>query len=599
MPRAQVSIFVSYSRRDSSFVDKLEADLKMRNFSTWVDREETEGTPAWKHILRDVIDQSNIILIVLSPASILSHYVQMEYTYAFRKDKLSISLEYQHCQELPADLKDIQPINFTSSYQQGLKDLLSTLGYVDSDPSLKKPDQVDRFNQAREAQKAGQWRKAVGFWQVLHDLEPKDTEVLLGLEQCWCEQGKLASARGQWEEAISAWEVLLKLKSGDVQALRQLSLAQHNHSYKQYYMDAQQFIEENELVPARMQLQWLWRYAPYYGDPAGLAQKSGITKPLRNPKTVEEEEKQRIESEQKKREEQIRKEQEARRRQREGEKPAKLSTNGEVAGERESVGAKEKQVPALIQIPVQRTAAGWLGENEIRKTQQPQRVERKLPNPFINHAPVTPSLTAWWSFLCLLSGSGLIVNILLIRPTQLWPSAAIWTMMTVVLGAFLVYLAGYHKAMGFFSAIIMTMLSGLLAFMLTRLIFPALHDFDREQKSQVFFKLISHSFWIGRQINAGLIIGGITAFSLFFLMHSVSNARNKISKASFSGLFAGAALVLLFWSILAILAWIFNWGWGFGPGWYWSLFGVATGAATATGLGASLVIWVKERPVTW
>ncbi len=564
----------------------------MRKFSTWVDREKTEGTQAWKHILQDAIDQCDVILIVLSPASILSRYVQIEYSYAFRKGKPAISLEYQHCQELPINLKDTQRISFTTSYEQGLGDLLNTLGYVDTDPSLK-PNQAGYLEQARQAQKINEWRKAVGFWQVLQDLEPKNGEVLLSLEQCWREQGKIAGASGQWEQAISAWEALLKLKPSDAQALRQLSLAQHNYSYEQYYTDAQQFIEENELLPARTQLQWLWRYAPYYGDPEGLAQKVGITKPLQSPKTFEEDEKQRIEIEQKTREEQIAKEQEeVQNRQleerRNREKQAKL----EAERQKKRVEDEEKQKQVLAQI----TAANMRGENERGKTEQPRIAKRSSPDRFIRYVPDTSPMTVWWSFLCLLAGLGLIVNIL-IRPTQLWPSATIWTMSTVVVAALLVYLAGYYKAMGFFSIIIMTVISGFVAFLLTGLIFPALHDFNREQKSRLFFNLISHSFWIGRQINAGLIIGSIIAFCLFFLTHSVSSKGDRISKASLSGLFGGAAIGLFFWSILAIFAWIFNWGWGFGPAWYWSLFGVAIGASTATGLGASLVIWVKERPL--
>src|SRR5207244_940173 len=82
----------------------------------------------------------------------------------------------------------------------------------------------------------------------------------------------------------------LKLKPNDAQARRQLSLAQHHQSYAQYYIDAQQLVEEQELPHAILALRRLWHYAPYYGDPEKLARKAGITKPLRSPATLEEEE---------------------------------------------------------------------------------------------------------------------------------------------------------------------------------------------------------------------------------------------------------------------------------------------------------------------
>ena len=34
----ETTVFISYSRKDSDFVDRLEADLKARGFATWVDR---------------------------------------------------------------------------------------------------------------------------------------------------------------------------------------------------------------------------------------------------------------------------------------------------------------------------------------------------------------------------------------------------------------------------------------------------------------------------------------------------------------------------------------------------------------------------------
>ena len=39
----EITAFFSYSRTDSEFVDRLDADLRARGFKTWIDRRKLEG----------------------------------------------------------------------------------------------------------------------------------------------------------------------------------------------------------------------------------------------------------------------------------------------------------------------------------------------------------------------------------------------------------------------------------------------------------------------------------------------------------------------------------------------------------------------------
>src|SRR5690242_5061269 len=119
MPDTSISIFISYSRRDSNFVDKLEAELQMYNFHTWVDRRKIENSQPWKKVLQDAIDQCDVFLVVLSPASVTSRQVRMECSYALRKGRSVIVLEYQPCSEVPIELSTIQTISFNTDNKQG------------------------------------------------------------------------------------------------------------------------------------------------------------------------------------------------------------------------------------------------------------------------------------------------------------------------------------------------------------------------------------------------------------------------------------------------------------------------------------------------
>jgi hypothetical protein len=88
---APTRIFISYSRTDSQFVDRLEADLRARQFDPWVDRRKLEGGQDWQDELQRAIDACQVVCLVLTPAALASDAVKMEYRYAQRKRKPLIS----------------------------------------------------------------------------------------------------------------------------------------------------------------------------------------------------------------------------------------------------------------------------------------------------------------------------------------------------------------------------------------------------------------------------------------------------------------------------------------------------------------------------
>jgi tetratricopeptide (TPR) repeat protein len=126
MPDPAFNIFISYSHSDRDFVDRLEADLRQREFGTWMDRLGLVGGHKWRRELQDAIDRSQVLLVVLSPESVASEYVQAEYGYATDEGKIVIPIYYRPC-KVPMELRGIQWIDFQSSYEQGLEALVKDL----------------------------------------------------------------------------------------------------------------------------------------------------------------------------------------------------------------------------------------------------------------------------------------------------------------------------------------------------------------------------------------------------------------------------------------------------------------------------------------
>lgn len=109
----------------------------------------------------------------------------------------------------------------------------------------------------------------------------------------YLKQAREASLQGHWQEEIRLWEDLLalvpaaqepafkpillskhdKATNNTSQRIQErLQIARQNEQFAWMYTGAQQFIHNRDNAAARTQLQMLWTDAPYYGDPAGLAQ---------------------------------------------------------------------------------------------------------------------------------------------------------------------------------------------------------------------------------------------------------------------------------------------------------------------------------------
>ncbi len=78
-PSKALSLFLSYSRRDTQVMQRLRDDLRAAKLSVWVDEEGLEpGTPAWEAAIGKAIRGANCVLVVLSPDAEQSMWVARE-----------------------------------------------------------------------------------------------------------------------------------------------------------------------------------------------------------------------------------------------------------------------------------------------------------------------------------------------------------------------------------------------------------------------------------------------------------------------------------------------------------------------------------------
>jgi hypothetical protein len=127
-------IFMSHSHQDNDFGVQLVQDLRHalggREESVWYD---TAGGlhvgDEWWKVIRQELEQRPIVVVIVSPDSMASDFVNKELDMAVMEDKQIIPVLYRPCR-VRIDLNRFQYVSFVppALYDQALQELLQTLG---------------------------------------------------------------------------------------------------------------------------------------------------------------------------------------------------------------------------------------------------------------------------------------------------------------------------------------------------------------------------------------------------------------------------------------------------------------------------------------
>ena len=293
----EVSAFISYSHDDMQFVDRLEADLRARAFETWVDRRRLEGTYEWQPQIDRAIEQHGMVIVVVSPSSLTSEYVQHEYQYAHQLDKRIMPILCKPISvPLPTEFGATQYVDFVvRPYETALKELINGWQDPKFDPYV---DSRTLYNQAHDLESTDPERAAI-LYQRLLDREPEYAggRVRLDLERLnqklyeqrahrLREQAEAAHKQGQYGEEAGALQALIALGDHDhvtfSWAEEYLVVAQQNSKWLDTYENVKHFVANGDVDGARDLLAYLWQMenAPFFRDPAGLASTLNLTLPM-------------------------------------------------------------------------------------------------------------------------------------------------------------------------------------------------------------------------------------------------------------------------------------------------------------------------------
>lgn len=100
----KTKVFVSYSRKDIAFVDRLAAGLEANGVALLIDRTEIYAFEDWWKRIENLINEADTIIFVLSPEAISSDVCKKEVDYALSLHKRFAPIV---CQPITAEMKSI------------------------------------------------------------------------------------------------------------------------------------------------------------------------------------------------------------------------------------------------------------------------------------------------------------------------------------------------------------------------------------------------------------------------------------------------------------------------------------------------------------
>jgi hypothetical protein len=125
-------LFISYSRRDAEFVDRLVAALEQYGFRTWKDVNAIVGGEVWKASISRAVRECDAFLVVLSPQSAGSPNVAKELAVGTKHGRVILPVLYQPCEipdKMDYDLAELQWVNFSEgSFGDAFEKLVRALG---------------------------------------------------------------------------------------------------------------------------------------------------------------------------------------------------------------------------------------------------------------------------------------------------------------------------------------------------------------------------------------------------------------------------------------------------------------------------------------
>lgn len=176
-------VFISYSRKDLDFVEKLAADLQAAGLDVWYDLSGLEVGERWQTEISTAIRDSQYLIVVLSKSSVVSEWVEREYLLANQLGLKIIPLYYKRC-DLPLYFLsrhyiDVRGKNYEQNYEEILRTFDVQLATQKKLPKFIEKGSASDLSEASQSEKPKPRPEQRGKTQVLYT-QAHNLKVIFG-----------------------------------------------------------------------------------------------------------------------------------------------------------------------------------------------------------------------------------------------------------------------------------------------------------------------------------------------------------------------------------------------------------------------------------
>ncbi|HAJ59551.1 MAG TPA: hypothetical protein DCP31_09990, partial [Cyanobacteria bacterium UBA8543] len=118
--------FISYSRRDTDFVGRLEDRLRAAGIDPWIDKQDISGAVLWRQEILVGIQFCHNFVYVVSPDSVRSQYCDLELDHALALNKRIIPIVAKLAHDIRPAISELNWI-FFDDFDAGFVSLLELL----------------------------------------------------------------------------------------------------------------------------------------------------------------------------------------------------------------------------------------------------------------------------------------------------------------------------------------------------------------------------------------------------------------------------------------------------------------------------------------
>ena len=119
-------VFLSYSREDFAFANRLAEDLSSAGVTAWLDKRDISPGQRWDNAVESGLTDADCVLAILSPAAVNSSNVLDEISLALETNKVIVPILYRDC-AIPFRLRRVQYLDFRREYASAYQELLAVL----------------------------------------------------------------------------------------------------------------------------------------------------------------------------------------------------------------------------------------------------------------------------------------------------------------------------------------------------------------------------------------------------------------------------------------------------------------------------------------